>query len=92
MLQNAYFLAEIGADTAENAQHFAKKCWPILEIEPPSRLGRRGDLHGQGQAREAAALGHRRAGRLDGFRTFGEGLTKMCQKFIKICRAGSISA
>ena len=26
MLQNAYFLAEIGADTAENEQHFAKIC------------------------------------------------------------------
>ena len=24
MLQNAYFLAEIGADTAENEQHFAE--------------------------------------------------------------------
>ena len=24
MLQNAYFLAKIGADTAENEQHFAK--------------------------------------------------------------------
>ena len=25
MLQNAYFLANIGADTAENEQHYAKK-------------------------------------------------------------------
>ena len=25
MLQNAYFPAKIGADTAENGQHFAKK-------------------------------------------------------------------
>ena len=25
MLQNAYFLAKIGADTAENEQHFAEK-------------------------------------------------------------------
>ena len=25
MLQNAYFLAKIGADTAQNEQHFAKK-------------------------------------------------------------------
>ena len=24
MLQNAYFLAKIGADTAENEQHFAR--------------------------------------------------------------------
>ena len=28
MLQNAYFLAKIGADTAENEQHFAE-IWPI---------------------------------------------------------------
>ena len=27
MLQNAYFLAKIGADTAENEQHFAE-IWP----------------------------------------------------------------
>ena len=26
MLKNAYFLAKIGADTAENEQHFAKFC------------------------------------------------------------------
>ena len=26
MLQNAYFLAKIGADTAENEQHFAEIC------------------------------------------------------------------
>ena len=25
MLQSAYFLAKIGADTAENAQHFAER-------------------------------------------------------------------
>ena len=30
MLQNAYFLAKIGADTAENEQHFAKFCQPTL--------------------------------------------------------------
>ena len=34
MLQNAYFLAKIGADTAENEQHFA-------EILPISGTGRR---------------------------------------------------
>ena len=26
MLQNVYFLAKIGADTAENEQHFAEIC------------------------------------------------------------------
>ena len=35
MLQNAYFLAKIGADTAENEQHFAE----ILPIG--RRVGRR---------------------------------------------------
>jgi len=42
MLQNAYFLAKIGADTAENEQHFAEidavaviigaEGWHLLEI------------------------------------------------------------
>ena len=36
MLQNAYFLAKIGADTAENEQHFAEK----------RRGGRRGGRRG----------------------------------------------
>ena len=36
MLQNAYFLAKIGADTAENEQHFA-------EILPTDALWRRPD-------------------------------------------------
>ena len=35
MLQNAYFLAKIGTDTAENEQHFA-------EILPTDALWRRG--------------------------------------------------
>ena len=30
MLQNAYFLAKISADTAENEQHFAEICQPTL--------------------------------------------------------------
>ena len=34
MLQNAYFLAKIGADTAENEQH-------VAEILPTDALGRR---------------------------------------------------
>ena len=33
MLQNAYFLAKIGADTAENEQHFAE----ILPTDAPCR-------------------------------------------------------
>ena len=34
MLQNAYFLAKIGADTAENEQHFAE-ILPIGRRRPP---------------------------------------------------------
>jgi hypothetical protein len=37
MLQNAYFLAKIGADTAENEQHFAKICQKLattLRVHP----------------------------------------------------------
>ena len=45
MLQDAYFLAKIGADTAENEQHFAEIlptfCQPTLsddgEARPPPR-------------------------------------------------------
>ena len=36
MLQNAYFLAKIGADTAENEQHFAE----ILPTDALRRLWR----------------------------------------------------
>ena len=37
MLQNAYFLAKIGADTAENEQHFAE-ILPIASLgAPPAR-------------------------------------------------------
>ena len=47
MLQNAYFLAKIGADTAENEQHFAE----ILPIG--RRVGRRAS-----DASEARVLHH----------------------------------
>ena len=50
MLQNAYFLAKIGADTAENEQHFAEilpigrrvadRCWAAA---PPSQFASRHD-------------------------------------------------
>ena len=53
MLQNAYFLAKIGADTAENEQHFAEICQKLattlrvrtsqaggLELEGLERLER----------------------------------------------------
>ena len=38
MLQNAYFLAKIGADTAENEQHFAE-ILPIGRRRPPGLRG-----------------------------------------------------
>ena len=52
MLQNAYFLAKIGADTAENEQHFAEFLPKIgnyptgrrREIRPPDAR----DQHGAG--------------------------------------------
>ena len=56
MLQNAYFLAKIGADTAENEQRFA-------EILP---IGRRvADRPGRGAARLRGGPAARR-GRLGG--------------------------
>ena len=39
MLQNAYFLAKIGADTAENEQHFAE-ILPKIGNHPTVRLPR----------------------------------------------------
>ena len=60
MLQNAYFLAKIGADTAGNEQHFA-------EILPIGRRvadwGPRRPLpvRGEGHAREAARVAGQRA-------------------------------
>ena len=56
MLQNAYLLAKIGADTAENEQHFAEICQklattlrvPRPELDPAAgprdRRRERGDL------------------------------------------------
>ena len=43
MLQNAYFLAKIGADTAENEQHFAE-ILPKIGNYPTARGARRGPL------------------------------------------------
>ena len=41
MLQNAYFLAKIGADTAENEQHFAK-ILPTDALPTPAEIQRGG--------------------------------------------------
>ena len=38
MLSNAYFLAKIGADTAENEQHFAEILPTNQRAKSPSRL------------------------------------------------------
>ena len=38
MLQNAYFLAKIGADTAENEQHFAEILPTDAQASTPSSL------------------------------------------------------
>ena len=39
MLQNAYFLAKIGADTAENEQHFAEICQKLATTLRATRHG-----------------------------------------------------
>ena len=92
MLQNAYFLAKIGADTAENEQHSA-------EILPTDALWRHrkassnGDGHidfaaydttGDGKA-DRIEMDHTHDGKVTGVR--GLGLAKFC-KFL----AGSFSA
>ena len=41
MLQNAYFLAKIGADTAENEQHFAEMFDPREPPDEPEVPARR---------------------------------------------------
>ena len=40
MLQNAYFFAKIGADTAENEQHFAEICQKLGTTKPAARRRR----------------------------------------------------
>ena len=39
MLSNAYFLAKIGADTAENEQHFAENLPIGRRVAEPDRRG-----------------------------------------------------
>ena len=41
MLQNAYFLAKIGADTAENERDFAEMCQNFATAAPGGLLERR---------------------------------------------------
>ena len=53
MLQNAYSLAKIGADTAENEQHFAEICQ--FAPRPPHRRAHEG-LQPAGPAADRAAV------------------------------------
>ena len=48
MLQNAYFLAKIGGDTAENEQHFAEICQPLSDVSDVF------DVLGGGRPRDVA--------------------------------------
>ena len=50
MLQNAYFLAKIGADTAENEQHFAEICQKVATLR----------LRGAPEVRRGLRAGERR--------------------------------
>ena len=47
MLQNAYFLAKIGADTAENEQHFAEILPGVPEVPLVRELRRVGHEPGR---------------------------------------------
>ena len=49
MLQNAYLVAKIGADTAENEQHFAE-ILPIGRCAADRRRRERRDLRGRTRA------------------------------------------
>ena len=67
MLQNAYFLAKIGADTAENEQHFAeinlpKTGNPCRERDGGSRTAQYRSRHSQ-QPRQQVAESGRASGR-----------------------------
>ena len=58
MLQNAYLLAKIGADTAENEQHFAEKLPKVgnhptgPRLGPGLRCGLRREARGELELRE----------------------------------------
>ena len=53
MLQNAYFLPKVGADTAENEQHFAE-ILPIGRRVAAESRGQRGQSGTYGRAAAAA--------------------------------------
>ena len=106
MLQNAYFLAKIGADTAENERNFAEILPKIVNYlkhprgRPKDRVPRGGRRGGRGGGRllprRRARAGGRCAGVNRAFRVRGLGLAKLANLaiFCKFCRflAGSFSA
>ena len=59
MLQNAYFLAKIGADTAKNERNFAKNL-PKIGKYPTGPLPGRGGVEGGVVPGESAGLRERR--------------------------------
>ena len=72
MLSNAYFVAKIGADTAENEQHLPKFCRKVVVRAPagsspgsspnePGLVGRQGEL-AEARARPAAEQAHLKHG------------------------------
>ena len=69
MLQNAYFLAKIGADTAENKQHFAEICQKLATTLRVRRAPHRERAGGQRRAHVLVPEGLpllRRAARVQG--------------------------
>ena len=61
MLQNAYFLAKIGADTAENEQHFAEILPIGRRVADPCRAAYRGRAASRPRRRRARCLPAREA-------------------------------
>ena len=61
MLQNAYFLAKIGADTAENERHFAENL-PKIGNYPTGPATRRRGTQRQAGPPPAASSGRRPRG------------------------------
>ena len=84
MLQNAYLLAKIGADTAENERTFAENLQlPYEDRDPRAAQGRRPD----GGDGAAARAGPREArGRLRGVRQRGHALA-LATFFAKFCKS-----
>ena len=71
MLQNAYFLAKIGADTAENEQHFAEILPKTGNYPYGSGRGRRPEAErGPALAADAPAGGDPSLGRYEGIHVF----------------------